>query len=174
MTPPILLDNTGSMQQAIALLDTLSPEQFVRVDSPAYEASIGAHLRHNIDHYHSFCQGLDDERVDYDHRVRDSRLEKELPLARAILDGIVTDLVELESSDLDRSLQVKMDCGGESEWATSSVRRELQFLLSHTVHHYAIIGMICRIQGHEVPKDFGVAPSTLKYRQAQEARTCAH
>ena len=82
MMASILLDNTGSVQQAIGLLDTLSSEQFVRVEKPAYEASIGAHLRHNIDHYHCFCQGLAAGRVDYGHRVRDSRLERELPLAR--------------------------------------------------------------------------------------------
>ena len=111
--------------------------------------------------------------MDYDCRVRDSRLERELPLAKAILQGVVTDLAEIEPADLDRDLQVKMDCGGESEWASSSVRRELQFLLSHTVHHYAIIGMICRMQEHAVPQDFGVAPSTLKYRQAQAGQACA-
>ncbi|MDC3255733.1 DinB family protein, partial [bacterium] len=173
MLASILLDNTGSVQQAIALLDTLSSEQFVRVEKPAYEASIGAHLRHNIDHYHCFCQGLADGRVDYDHRVRDHRLERELPLAKAILEGVVTDLSEIQPADLDRDLQVKMDCGGESEWSASSVRRELQFLLSHTVHHYALVGMICRMQGHAIPQDFGVAPSTLKFRQAQASQACA-
>ena len=173
MMASILLDNTGSVQQAIALLDTLSSEQFVRVEKPSYEASIGAHLRHNIDHYHSFCEGLTGGWVNYDHRVRDGRLERELPLAKAILEGLITDLTEIQPADLDRDLQVKMDCGGESEWSASSVRRELQFLLSHTVHHYAIVGMICRMQGHVVPQAFGVAPSTLKYRQAQAGQACA-
>jgi hypothetical protein len=43
------------------------------------------------------------------------------------------------------------------------VGRELQYLLSHTIHHYAIIGSILRAQGVEPGPDFGVAPSTLRH-----------
>ena len=170
----ILVDITGSVQQAIVLLDNMPDELFTRVDPPAYSSSIGAHLRHNIDHYHSFCQGALDGRIDYDHRIRDPRLERELPLSKTILEGIVSELSDFATSDLDDPVDVKMDCGDQSEWSKSSIRRELQFLLSHTVHHYAVIGMICRLQGHCPPDDFGVAPSTLKYRQAQQQlKACA-
>jgi hypothetical protein len=62
--------------------------------------------------------------------------------------------------------------GDERPWTHSSARRELQFLLSHTVHHYALIAMICRQYGVGVEEDFGVAPSTLKYRR-QMAQACA-
>ena len=149
-------------------------ELFTRVDPPAYASSIGAHLRHNIDHYHSFCESALEGRIDYDHRNRDPRLERELQLTKTILEGVVSDLSELASEDLDKQVAVKVDCGDQSEWSTSSIRRELQFLMSHTVHHYAVIGMIYRLQGHCSPEDFGVAPSTLKYRQAQkDLKACA-
>ena len=59
-----------------------------------------------------------------------------------------------------------MDCGRSGEWCASTGRRELQFLLSHSVHHYAIIAMICGQHEIEVPEGFGVAPSTLKYRES--------
>lgn len=163
----ILLDITGSIRQAITLLEGLPAELFTKVEPPVFEGSIGAHLRHNIDHYHSFCRGLDDGRIDYDLRRRDARLERDLALSTAILEGVVTDLSRLSDADLDRPLRVKMDCGDQSEWTDSSVKRELQFLLSHTVHHYALIALICRMQGHQPPADFGVAPSTLKFRQVQ-------
>jgi hypothetical protein len=45
----------------------------------------------------------------------------------------------------------------------STVARELQFLLSHTVHHYALIALILRLQGFEPGEEFGVAPSTLAH-----------
>ncbi|MEP0552783.1 MAG: hypothetical protein ABJE29_00430, partial [Balneola sp.] len=57
---------------------------------------------------------------------------------------------------------------GESPWSVSSIRRELQFLVSHTVHHYALIGLILKTMDVEVPEDFGVAPSTLKHESEQE------
>ncbi len=56
--------------------------------------------------------------------------------------------------------------------SSSSLRRELHFLLSHTVHHYALIAMILARHGVEVEPDFGVAPSTLRHwaRQEQSAK----
>ena len=170
---PIILDITQTIRQAIDLLDGLPDELFTRVEPPSYTSSIGAHLRHNIDHYHSFCRGYSAGRIDYDHRNRDPRLERELSLSKAVLEGVVADLSTLEEDDLEREVQVKMDCGHHAQWSRSSIRRELQFLLSHTVHHYAVIAVICRTQGHDLPQDLGVAPSTLKYRQAQEKTACA-
>jgi hypothetical protein len=46
--------------------------------------------------------------------------------------------------------------------------RELEFLLSHTVHHYAIVAILCRLQGIAVDDGFGVAPSTLRHRTESE------
>jgi len=59
-----------------------------------------------------------------------------------------------------------MDAGGNSEWTESSVRRELQFLLSHTIHHYALMVAIGQAHGFkEFERGFGVAPSTIKFQQ---------
>jgi hypothetical protein len=50
----------------------------------------------------------------------------------------------------------------------SSIDRELQVLSSHTIHHFALIAMTLRLHGVEMPPDFGMAPSTLRY-QAEAA-----
>ena len=55
------------------------------------------------------------------------------------------------------------DCGNPS---SSTLGRELQFLVSHTVHHFAIIGAICHRMDIELAPTFGIAPSTLKHRKA--------
>jgi uncharacterized damage-inducible protein DinB len=47
-------------------------------------------------------------------------------------------------------------------WCQSSVGRELQHLINHTVHHYAFVALILRLQGVAIEDDFGVAPSTLQ------------
>ena len=47
----------------------------------------------------------------------------------------------------------------------STVRRELIFLVSHTVHHYALIAVMLRHQAVGLPADFGVAPSTLRHQR---------
>ena len=70
------------------------------------------------------------------------------------------------------TLTVKMtgttDADSESPWSESNVKRELQYLQAHTIHHYAIISMIMRVQGIETDREFGVAPSTLSYRQTSD------
>jgi hypothetical protein len=43
------------------------------------------------------------------------------------------------------------------------VARELQFLQSHTVHHYAVIHLMLLQQGIRPDPEFGVAPSTLRH-----------
>ncbi len=72
---------------------------------------------------------------------------------------------------MEPSLRIKVDAADESSWATSSVERELQFLRSHTVHHFALIAVILRLSGLEPGEEFGVAPSTLRYRK--ENGVCA-
>jgi hypothetical protein len=39
------------------------------------------------------------------------------------------------------------------------------FSISHAIHHYALISMICRYLGITLPEGFGVAPSTIHYRK---------
>jgi len=53
-----------------------------------------------------------------------------------------------------------------TEWRRPTTLRELQFLFSHTIHHYALIANLLVMQGVEIGRDhsgFGVAPSTLEY-----------
>ena len=57
----------------------------------------------------------------------------------------------------------------EPDWSGSTVQRELQFLVSHTVHHCALIKQILRQHGFEAGMEFGLAPSTKGHLQRQAA-----
>jgi hypothetical protein len=57
------------------------------------------------------------------------------------------------------------------EWAPTSFRRELDALLGHTVHHYAMIAAMLRHHGRAPDRSFGIAPSTLRYEM--DASSCA-
>jgi hypothetical protein len=48
----------------------------------------------------------------------------------------------------------------------SVVAREVAFCVGHAVHHYAIIRLLCDELGAELDPEFGIAPSTLKYRSS--------
>jgi hypothetical protein len=43
--------------------------------------------------------------------------------------------------------------------------RELQFVISHTVHHAAMIAANCRARGLPIAGPLGVAAATLRHRR---------
>jgi hypothetical protein len=71
----------------------------------------------------------------------------------------------------DRPLLVRVEGSAGSAPTQSSTARELGFLLSHTIHHFALIAMTLQSLGVNVDPAFGVSPSTLRYRT--EASACA-
>ena len=162
-------DQIVLLQQSIRLLNQLSPAQYTHTDSPMYNSGIGPHLRHCIDHYQSFCTSWPSGKINYDHRERSGNIETNLEAAKATLFQIIEKMQELTSEDLEQGIKTCMDCGttGQENYSSSSVRRELQFLTSHTVHHYALMAMILHHQGIQPEDGFGVAPSTLKFRKEQ-------
>lgn len=162
--------NLQYLKQASTLLDRLDDACFAEPAKCFYGSSIGGHLRHCIEHYQSFLDGLAAGKIDYDARERDVIVETQSEAAMARVGEISRRLEALLGTDLSTPLEVKMDCGGdEIPWQPSTAGRELQFLVSHTVHHFAMVGGICQSLGVDVEESFGVAPSTLRHRFEVEA-----
>lgn len=172
----LIADNIGYLQQAASLLQKIADEIYCKSTPLAYGSSASQHLRHCLEHYESFLNGRQSGKIDYDARARNARIETDRAYALALVNEIITALRRIDEDDAaDRGLQVKQDSNASfetaSQWSASSVQRELQFLVSHTVHHYALIAVILRLHGFEPDADFGVAPSTLKHQHALQ--TCA-
>lgn len=162
--------NLHYLRQAHALVDRLDDLCFVEPARAFYNSSVGGHLRHCIEHYQSFLDGLPLGRIDYDVRARDVILETRTAAAAKRLEDLATAFESLLGQDLRRDVLVKMDCGGtDIPWQPSAPGRELQFLVSHTVHHFAMIGGICQAMGIPVEESFGVAPSTIRHQVKVEA-----
>jgi hypothetical protein len=135
-------------------------------------AAVGPHFRHVLEHYSCFLAGRAAGRVNYDARERDPALERDRCVALARIEELAGELRRLAGADLAAPAEVRLECGsgGEPEqWSRSTIGRELQFLLSHTVHHFALIALLLARRGIETGPDFGVAPSTLEHRRAQAA-----
>ena len=123
------------------------------------------HLRHNLDHFEAFFNGLAAGEVDYESRSRQTKIEDIPGLAEEAIQGYLEKLNQLRGSD-EKFLQIREESeAGTKErlWLDSSIGRELQFLLGHTVHHNAIIAMIVDRLGIQLPEGFGVAPSTQRH-----------
>jgi uncharacterized damage-inducible protein DinB len=167
--PRIIRDNILFLRQGIDLLEQLNDDMYVKAAAPYAASGVGKHIRHNLDHYEMFLAGLSTGAIDYDGRQRDAQIETDRRYAIRKMLSIISRLEALEAKSLNRSISVKMNDGEETHEASSrsqsTVWRELQFLVSHTVHHYALIAMILKLHGFDCDKDFGVAPSTLKYQQ---------
>lgn len=165
-------DNIGYLQQAASLLQRMPDDLYRKNTTLALSSSVGPHLRHCLEHYESFLAGWQTGQIDYDARARNVHVETERRYALALIEEIITALRCIEENDAERGVHVKQDSNAAHEaampWSASSVRRELQFLVSHTVHHYALIAMILRLHGFEPDADFGVAPSTLKHRHTMK------
>lgn len=165
--PPLPLEgNRLLLRQGIGLLERLSDELYAR--SRGGWAPVGAQYRHILEHYRSFFAGLATGRVDYDARARDENIERSRGVA---LEATRECLAALEALDgkPDRQILVQMDTAAPDaypDWRPSSLGRELQFLSSHTVHHYALIKLLLEDCGLDLGPEFGVAPSTLAWQRA--------
>ena len=172
----ILEDTELCLKQGIRLMAQMAPELYTRKHESCYGSTVGGHVRHNLDHFLCLESGLAAGKVDYDARDRDEFLETNPAYAAAKMEELISFTHTLVGANLDQALLVKMDSGidhaEEDHWSPSSLRRELQFLISHTIHHYALIATLCTREGLDLPADFGVAPSTLRFRNSRDAQ-CA-
>lgn len=157
-----LLDyNSAVLDQALKVLDA-------HAAAPAsdYAAHSGPHLRHVIEHYEAFTQHVASHSVDYDTRARDRAPEQDIAVARARIQALQQQLMTLDATTLTEPIAVHLrgGLGGEDNFVSfSSLARELLFLASHAVHHYAVIQLHCKAQGICLGDDFGKAPATVRH-----------
>jgi len=161
------------LEQARTLVARLTPTQYAIPHAHCYGGSIGGHIRHCLEYFDGFRRGVELGEIDYDARLRGTPEESDPAAAVKKLDGVIAWFrSEGGRFRMERSVRVKIDCGTDSDepsWELSTVGRELQFLASHTVHHFAIIGIMCEAQSISTDSDFGVAPTTLKSQQTEAA-----
>jgi len=166
-TDALARSNIEFLRQGRELIERLSDGDFADLAPGSSRGGVGAHFRHVLDHYVCFLRGIEGGTVDYDLRDRALDLERVRASAVAKIDETCGALGDLSPSALLRPLAILVDCAEPAERlaSPSTIARELQFLVSHTVHHYAVIAALLRARGIEPGVDFGVAPSTLKYER---------
>ena len=133
------------------------------------ESSIGAHIRHNLDFVNALLNGIVERRIDYNTRPRDPRVESDRDYAAEQL-SFACRRVRSLTTDLLASLVMVRSEVNEDIWHASSVSREIEYLHSHTVHHYAVIARLMADAGKAAIKSLGVAPSTLRFRAEQRQK----
>ncbi len=164
----IIKEAIAALSEGRELLEQLSDAAYRRTLPPIFSFGIGSHFRHLLDFYTAFLQGLESGRVDYDLRERDEAVGKNRLVALVKTERLIDRLQAFSVINIDAPLWVRLEdpAGDEPTWSHSTFLREMQFLQSHTVHHYALIAVMLRLQDIKVNENFGVAPSTLKQCRA--------
>jgi len=177
---------TSILQQGLDFLQTslTSEEQLFYQSKLLPGSTIGKHFRHARDHFNLLAQCLAQQRppyvLSYDTRTRDTPMERSLPAAISSMQASVDELNSLLAVESqDGSLQhgghehpLRNDTPITLHAVTpfpqvlqTSLGRELWFVALHAIHHYAIIRVLAGELELIVDETFGVAPSTLRYRQ---------
>lgn len=146
-------------------LDQLSNEQYVQPSKILFNATIGQHVRHIIELFTCLEAGYEIGVVNYEKRKRDYRIETDKQLASDLLRSIVSGL-----GKPNKTLVLEAGYDEHSEDMVSvetNYVREVVYNLEHTVHHMALIRVgITEVSKIELPLGYGVASSTIKYRNA--------
>lgn len=151
----------------IQLSDSLNQMDPAQYNYPCKNLSgntIGQHVRHIIEMFQCLDAGYETGEVDYEKRKRDKQIETDKNFAADLLKEIIQQI-----SKGNKSLSLLTyydDLRVEPEKINTNYFREIAYNLEHTIHHMALIRVGLREIG-DIPVDdsYGVASSTLKYRQ---------
>jgi hypothetical protein len=152
------------LSQSIQLIGTA---EYRQPSERLFNATIGQHVRHIIELFQCLQRGYEAGVVNYDKRERNLLLEQDKDFA---LEQLV-----LLFNDMDRAnknlvlLAVYDEHNIEPEQIPTNYLREVAYNLEHTIHHMALIRVgINEISSVQLPDNYGVASSTIKYK-----KTCA-
>ncbi len=146
---------------------SLTDAQYVDATVNGPRGTIGAHVRHSLDHVEALLDGVRTGLIDYDARHRGTPVERDRPSATERIDVLNARLSRFTySMDLPIRVQACIKVDSPPVEVASTVGRELLFVLSHTIHHQAMIAYTAARLNVPLRAEFGVAPATLRHLAA--------
>lgn len=150
--------------QLAGSLSQLSPPQYSQSCATLFNNTIGQHVRHIIELFQCLENGYESGTVNYEKRKRNTFIETDKDLAGRLLLDIHRGLNKPNKTLI---LEASYDeHNTDSITIETNYFREIAYNLEHTIHHMALIRVgITEITNIQLPDDFGVASSTIKYRK---------
>ena len=158
-----------TLVEGLSLLESVDDRSYSARPEALETDSAGNHIRHCLEFFECFLAGINSREVDYAARKRRREIAQERLLGILQVAEVIDRLQALEQLDAEDQILVRAEDDEQGSWTPSTLGRELEFLRSHTVHHYALIAIILRSRSLAVPATFGVAPSTLRFRTGRAA-----
>jgi hypothetical protein len=142
----------------------VTDEEYSKPCTTLFQNTIGQHVRHIIELFQCLENGYEIAVVNYEKRNRDKRIEIDRNFARLLLSEIYEGIdrpdkhLTLEASYDDlNSIPIRIQ---------TNYFREIAYNLEHTIHHMALIRVgLAEATNLQLPENFGVASSTVKYRK---------
>lgn len=149
-----------SLNELVNLLIQLPNSEYANPCLSLSNSTIGEHTRHIIEMFQCLENNYYSGIVNYDKRPRNKLIQTDTDFAISQIKGVQNSL-EKENKKLE--LQQIID--SEELRLESNYFRELLYNLEHCIHHQALIKVaILQIEAIELDENFGVARSTIEYR----------
>ena len=163
--PAAILPIITVLRQLADVIRAMTDEQYRRKPVGVVSSNVGGHVRHCLDHVEALLAGVEAGELSYDHRQRGTEVETNREAALDVIRIQERQLLALPPHVERRPLRLSAmvsSCLPPTEVETTA-GRELAFVLSHTIHHNALIDVMARTLGVPVPDRFGYAPSTITH-----------
>jgi uncharacterized damage-inducible protein DinB len=156
-----------NLLQLRSLLNSFDETEYTRQHEILSGGTIGQHMRHILEFYLLLVSGSFTGTISYDKRERNPRIENSLSFAIDTINLLIPSIGLLKEAD-PVSLEADYTTDGSSgNTVISSVGRELAYCIEHSIHHQALIkaGLIISGLSYVIDENFGVAYSTIRYRE---------
>ena len=154
--------------QLADVISGMEEKDFVKPSPTLSNSTVGQHLRHTLEFFFCLEQGFEKGIVNYDKRAHDKLIESDKFIALAAIDRI-KEFIAIQKYDKALKLEVGYERDNESCLTIdTNYFRELTYNIEHAVHHMAIMKIGIREVAHYIhlPADFGIAVSTLRYKES--------
>lgn len=160
------------LDQLTHLLEHLSNDEYSKILAVLHDNSIGQHMRHTLEFFSCLLNGRDQGTVNYDERERDLFLESNTLEALTTIQQVKVSIDQIgDNQKLNLVRHAYDQSSDQTVIVETNLYREVIYNIEHAVHHMALmkIGLKEIKPDLELPKDFGVASSTMRYRESQQA-----
>ncbi len=135
-TSTLMTDAREVLLQGLTLLFDLDDHRYSQVAGAPFNASIGQHYRHVIEHFQSLTRGLPSGEINYDARDRNVRLQSEVTYGSIATCDILRVLKRYTDETLARDCTVINSVGYGNAGASkfqSNIGRELAYCAGHAI-----------------------------------------
>ena len=154
------------LTQLQQLVSGIRDEDFSRPSPALGQNTIGQHIRHTLEFFICFEEGVHRNVINYDKRAHDRLIETDRSIALYTIERILQFI-----ATVDRNKTLKLEIGYDRYSDTvatidTNILRELVYNIEHTVHHMAMMKIGIREVAPYITlsEDFGIAVSTMKHR----------